>query len=212
MIAHSFYVVYLLLFGTSLITFIESLRTPIPAIRHILNIETAVSLVAGMVYGLFVTMSQKPDFDIAAVTPIRYVDWAITTPMLLLVFLLFFNFYNRETLHAGDYGLVVLLNFVMLISGYLGETGRIPRTPACAIGFIAFAAMIGVIYTRFLHGAARRDLLAVFIAFVVIWSAYGVAFMLPVTEKNLAYNALDTISKVFLGLFMWVYYGKVLTV
>ena len=88
----SFTVCYLVLFGTAAITFIEALRNSNVHARHILNLETAVSLTAGVVYGMFITMVDREDFDLKKVTYYRYVDWSITTPMLLLVLLLFITF------------------------------------------------------------------------------------------------------------------------
>jgi len=207
----SFFVVYALLFGTALVTFIESLRTTSRAARHILNLETAVSLVAGFFYGVFVTMSQREDFALEAITPLRYMDWAITTPILLLIFLLFFNFYNQEDLHARDLLIVVALNYVMLAAGYLAETGRCSRAAGGIVGFAAFFAMVAFIYAKFVHGAVQRHLLGVFAAFVAIWGAYGIAYMLrDDADKNAAYNALDVCAKVFFGLYVWGLYGGVM--
>lgn len=212
LVKHTFFITYLLLFGTALVTFIEALRTGSRDARHILNLDTAVSLVAGFVYGLFVDLSRRPDFNLQEITPVRYVDWFITTPLLLLIILLFFNYYNKETLHVSDFAIVIFLNYLMLGFGYLGEIGYLAKPTANALGFIAFFAMLAYIYTHFVHGAVQRHLLAVFIAFSLIWAAYGIVALMPDVEKNVGYNILDTISKVFLGLFMWTYYGKVLTI
>ena len=207
----SFFVVYALLFGTALVTFIESLRTTSRAARHILNLETAVSLVAGFFYGVFVTMSQREDFALEAITPLRYMDWAITTPVLLLVFLLFFNYYNQEDLRARDLLIVVALNYVMLAAGYLAETGRCSRAAGGIFGFAAFFAMVAFIYTKYVHGAVQRHLLGVFAAFVAIWGAYGIAYMLrDEADKNAAYNVLDVCAKVGFGLYLWGSYGGVM--
>ena len=43
---HSFYITYAFLVTTGTITFIESLRTQIEPMRHILNLETCISIVA----------------------------------------------------------------------------------------------------------------------------------------------------------------------
>jgi bacteriorhodopsin len=52
-----------------------------------MNIETAVSLVAGMVYGYLNEEVRKPGADLKKITQIRYVDWSVTTPLILLVIL-----------------------------------------------------------------------------------------------------------------------------
>ena len=50
----SFTITYILLLTTALITFIEAMRTNIPVIRHIFNLETSISLVASYFYSIFV--------------------------------------------------------------------------------------------------------------------------------------------------------------
>ena len=51
---HSFYITYAFLVTTGTITFIESLRTNIVPMRHILNLETCISIVAAFFYGKFI--------------------------------------------------------------------------------------------------------------------------------------------------------------
>ena len=41
---------------TGTITFIEAMRTDIVQMRHILNLETCISIVAAYFYGKFITM------------------------------------------------------------------------------------------------------------------------------------------------------------
>ena len=50
----SFYITYVLLLTTAAITFIEAIRTQNPVIRHVLNLETCISVVAGYFYYIFV--------------------------------------------------------------------------------------------------------------------------------------------------------------
>ena len=54
LIHFSFMITYVILLTTATITFIEALRTQNPRIRHILNLETCISCVAGYFYGLFI--------------------------------------------------------------------------------------------------------------------------------------------------------------
>ena len=60
-IKFSFTVSYILLLTTATITFIEALRTQTPYIRHILNLETAISVVAGYFYSIFVDKIAKSE-------------------------------------------------------------------------------------------------------------------------------------------------------
>ena len=53
-VKNSFYFTYVFLITTGVITFVEALRNPIPQIRHIMNLETCISIVAGYFYSIFV--------------------------------------------------------------------------------------------------------------------------------------------------------------
>ena len=55
----SFTLTYILLITTSTITIIEALRTQNPMIRHIFNLETVISLIAGYFYSIFVSIIEK---------------------------------------------------------------------------------------------------------------------------------------------------------
>ena len=81
---NTFSTTYTLLLTTAVITFIEALRTPNPKIRHILNLETCISCVAGYFYALFVAKINDKKLDWHDITETRYIDWSITTPMMLL--------------------------------------------------------------------------------------------------------------------------------
>ena len=95
---YSFYITYAFLVTTGTITFIESLRTNIVPMRHILNLETCISIVAAFFYGNFINkLKDKKDHvdDETLQNEIndnRYVDWMITTPIMLLVLILAFQY------------------------------------------------------------------------------------------------------------------------
>lgn len=206
----SFTVCYLVLFGTAAITFIEALRNSNVHARHILNLETAVSLTAGVVYGMFITMVDREDFDLKKVAYYRYVDWSITTPMLLLVLLLFITFHSKKSLSISWYLIIVILNYIMLLCGYFGEIKYLDKRLSQIFGFAAFITMLVVIYTVFLY---KKSLLSpeviLFLIFSIVWGMYGVAAEFDDYAKNIMYNILDVIAKVFLGLGLWAYYGGV---
>jgi hypothetical protein len=50
----SFMITYILLMTTGTITFIEAIRTKYIHVRHVLNLETCISVVAGYFYSVFV--------------------------------------------------------------------------------------------------------------------------------------------------------------
>jgi sensory rhodopsin len=203
----SFFVSYLILFGYTCITLIEAIRTPFVHVRHIMNLETTVSLVAGLAYGFFSTEIQKENPDLNYISKIRYVDWMITTPMILLVLLLFYN-PKSASIDYKTFIAIVGLNAGMLASGYYGETGDLTRTQGSALGFAFFVALLGLIYNCCIPKGSN---LAVFGLFSVIWTLYGLNYMIKDEEtKNTFYNILDVISKALFGIVLWLYFGHIL--
>lgn len=203
---NTFYTSYLVLFGYTIITLIEAIRTPSVLIRHIMNIETAISLVAGMVYSFFNEEIKKPGVDLKKITQIRYVDWSITTPLILLVILLFYN--GENAIDYKTYLAVIGLNAGMLYSGYLGETGAVHKMTGGIAGFVFFGLMLALFYSCCIPGKASP---VVFYVFALIWTLYGVAYYIEDEEnKNISYNVLDVIAKALFGVVLWSYYGKVL--
>ncbi len=203
---NTFYTSYLVLFGYTIITLVEAIRTPSVQVRHIMNIETAISLVAGMVYSTFNEEIKKPGVDLRNITQLRYVDWSITTPLILLVILLFYN--GGNAIDYKTYLGIAGFNAGMLYAGYLGETGAIQKMSGGILGFLFFGAMLTLFYSCCIPGKANP---AVFWIFALIWTLYGVAYYIEDEEtKNISYNILDVLAKAIFGVVLWSYYGKVL--
>jgi sensory rhodopsin len=197
---------YLVLMGYTGLTLIEALRTTNINVRHVMNIETTVSLVAGIAYSIFNEMIKQPTVDLLEITKIRYIDWSITTPLIILVILLFYG----GSIHpqASVYGALIVLNWGMLLFGYLGELGILSKMAGCGLGFVFFIAMLYTLYSCCVPAKANPT---VFFLFAIIWSFYGIAYLLDEENKNIAYNVLDVISKAIFGVVLYLYYGKVLT-
>lgn len=213
----SFVITYILLLTTGIITLIEALRTPIPAFRHVMNLETCISIVAGYFYSIFIKkieeFSEKDvPIDWKDITLNRYIDWAITTPMMLLVLCLVLSQNIKTNIKIKTYFFIVLLNYLMLYIGYLGETDVIDHTVAMITGFIPFIIMFGIIFTTFLKPKYNFANYSLFTVFVSIWSVYGLAYMLNEEYKNIVMNILDCIAKCFVGLSLWAYYTKIVVV
>ena len=95
LISNTFYITYAFLMTTATITFIEAIRTKNPKIRNILNLETCISVVAAFYYGQFVDDLQV-GVNYEKINLTRYVDWSITTPIMLLVLVLALLFNNKK--------------------------------------------------------------------------------------------------------------------
>lgn len=209
----SFYFTYVLLITTGTITFIEALATKDPVVRHVMNLETCISIIAGYFYSQFTTKvatDTSETINYKDINETRYTDWFITTPLMILALMIALSYNNKQSVHVGTYISAVLLNFGMLYSGYLGEKETISKTKGCVIGFIFFAALFGLIYMTFVKGCSKTFNFVLFGIYLVLWSIYGIVYLLDEETKNIAYNALDAIAKSIVGVGMWTYFTKIL--
>lgn len=210
----TFYSTYALLFTTGTITFIEALRTDIPEVRHIMNLETCISLVAGFYYSLFNTQikeseDKKIPIDYKAINNIRYSDWMITTPLMILVLCGTLAYNKKMSLHLLTYFILVVLDLGMIGLGYLGETNKMNRNTALITSFICFFLMFGLIGYTFFQGKSPLANYIIFGAFVIIWGIYGFIYNLDEEKKNIIFNILDAIAKSIMGIFLWGYFTKI---
>ena len=206
----SFTLTYVLMITTGTITLIEALRTKIPLVRHIFNLETVISIIAGYFYGKFVSkinesFENKKEIDWAEIVRTRYLDWAITTPLMLLVFMNVLAHHQNHTPKFQVYLLVVLLNYFMLYTGYKGELLK-DNNGYYVMSFMAFFLMFGIIYWLYVRPKYVRFNYVLFFVFFVIWSMYGVVYKMDIRTRNIVYNVLDLIAKSFVGIGLWVYF------
>jgi bacteriorhodopsin len=206
----SFMITYIILLTTATITFIEALRTSSPQIRHIFNLETAISLIAGYFYSLFIIKINVDRIDYTELSKMRYIDWSITTPIMLLVLILVLGQNIKQKVSLLFYILLVLLNYSMLIFGYLGTINSIPPLQALLLGFVPFILIFYLIYIKFIKGHKSVANKIVFTIYVVLWSLYGVVYTFEDELKNIGYNVLDLFAKCFVGLGLWGYYTHIL--
>ena len=202
----TFFISYLVLLGYTSITLIEAVRTPSRNIRHVMNLETTVSFVAAIVYGLFNEMVKTHDWQLKDFTKLRYLDWMITTPLIILGLLLFYN-QSVSSIPYKTFFTMVCFNWLMLLSGYMGEQGSIPKEVGVGLGFGFLVALLWLMYTCCIPTGSNSSAL---ITFAILWSLYGIVYMLDEETKNISYNVLDIFSKAVFGVGLWLFYGKVL--
>jgi len=212
----SFIITYILLLTTATITFIEAMRTNIPAVRHVLNLETCISLVAGYFYSLFVEKIVKSEekmtnMDWSETSQIRYMDWFITTPFMLIALCLVLSSNIKKTISLPTLVAVILLDYAMLYAGYLGEMKQISIWAAELLGFGAFFGMFYLIYDKYVKPVANNANRILFGIYFAIWSIYGVAYLFNDEYKNIVMNILDLFAKCFMGIGLWVYYTGIIS-
>jgi len=191
-----------------------SLFTRVPLsfsfIKQLLLLEVFVQFIEGLFY-IYWLFNFK---TISNITPKRYFDWVITTPTMLinLIFYLIFldhkenntsdklNFFDLFNTEFYTIVTVLLLNWAMLLFGYLGEVSVIPVLLGVSLGFIPFLIYYYIIYEK--YAVLSDDGLKMFFYFFIFWSLYGVAAVLPYKMKSMWYNILDLFAKNFFGLFL----------
>jgi hypothetical protein len=181
-------------------------------LHNILIIETFVQFIEIFFYVLFLrTMIQTSLSDMAK---IRYYDWFITTPTMLFSTIAFFK-YKQNLLEQHETPLtlkqfisenykniltIFVLNFLMLLFGYLGETAVIDNYVAVFIGFVFFALMFYIIYEDY---AIPSQEFTMFYLTTFVWAIYGFVALLDPTMKNNTLNILDLIAKNFFGIYIY---------
>ena len=206
----TFSITYTLLLTTAIITFIEALRTPNAKIRHILNLETCISFVASYFYSKFIIQMNAKNINWYQITQTRYIDWSITTPMMLLALCLVLSMNSNTIIHLNIISSIIILNYIMLLFGYLGEIKKIGRILAVILGFIAFLLMYYIVFVNFVKPKYSKANYILFGIYFIVWSLYGIVYLFDEEYKNIITNILDLIAKCIVGLGLWVYYTDII--
>jgi hypothetical protein len=185
------------------------MQVPLAAniIKQLLILELLVQVIEGSFYfWLFYNFN-----SITNVTPKRYLDWVITTPTMLVTLIIYLIYLNNKTTSNLEFFQVfnenfntiisvLLLNWLMLLFGYLGETNIIPTLLGVFLGFIPFLIYYYLIFINYVN--FDNSGWQLFFYFFFFWSLYGVAATLPYYIKNTFYNILDLFAKNFFGIFL----------
>ena len=176
-------------------------------LKDLLTVELIVQIIEFIFYVWLIYYFNKASRNI---TPFRYVDWAVTTPLMLITLSAFLQHDGTASNRLSDFlsnhtasiVQIVLLNAAMLLCGLIGEFGFLSHYASTALGFIPFALNFKYIKDTFLPSSEDVFKNAVFYWFVFFWSLYGVFAVMNYTTKNTGYNILDIFSKNFFGLFL----------
>jgi bacteriorhodopsin len=176
-------------------------------LKDLLKVELFVQIIEFIFYIWLIFYFHK---NARNITPFRYFDWAITTPLMLITLSAFLNHDGRTASrltdflsnHAGSVIKIVLLNATMLLFGFIGEIGLLNPYTSTALGFIPFILNFKYIKDTFLPVANDNGTNCIVYWFVFFWSLYGVFAVMSYTVKNTGYNILDIFAKNFFGIFL----------
>lgn len=178
-------------------------------LKSVLSLEMLVQGFELLFYVLFLVW-----FDLAHLAQNRYLDWFITTPVMLFTMSAYFLHQDAEQnnsgesitiediflLHRSTLIEIFIWNTLMLFFGFLGEIGWISTTAAFSIGTFSLLRSFYLLYRDFAQKSEQGK--SLFTLLFVLWSGYGVAFLFPVVPKNIGYNVLDILAKNFFGVYL----------
>lgn len=181
-------------------------------LTDIMILETIVQFIEMTFYIWLVFYLSTLNFD---VTYVRYFDWFLSTPIMLISTTFFMRYLASKSLNQMitikniiktnwiELLKIGVSNVFMLLFGFLAEINIITRTNGLIFGSLAFLYTFYVIYSEFVDNNNTNKIL--FYTMFTIWSLYGVAYMFPYITKNTVYNYLDVVSKNFYGLFIYYF-------
>jgi len=197
---NAFYFNYVWMFITIIVTLLSAMVLKIPLHRYIMLMEAAISTISTTIYYFLhkkIVLNEKNNepVDWKEITVLRYNGWMFSTPIMLIAFLLFLSSTTKVKLTIPVALTIVILDWIMLFIGYLGELGTITRNTAFFSGFIPLFIIFGIIYQTFLKNKYMFFNYVIFSFFVIFWSLYGIGYMWDLESKNYLMNVLDLLSK-----------------
>ena len=149
-------------------------------------------------------------------TVYRYIDWLITVPLQIIEFYLILKVCTNVS--SGLFWKLLGASLVMLVGGFMGETGA---ADAMIAGVIATLAWLYIIYEVFAgeagklnassgNAAAQSAFGTIRLIVTVGWAIYPVGYWLAtgpgadMANANLIYNLADFINKIAFGLAIYV--------
>ena len=181
-------------------------------LKEILYFENIVQTIEFIFY-IWLKNKLKLSIALKTLSISRYYDWFFTTPTMLFSTIVFLNYQEKvenNTLkkftikefyqnNSNDVKFITITNFLMLLSGYLGETNVISKDKSLIFGFIFFILSFKRIYKYAEKSILGKKLYKILL---IIWGLYGFAYLLSEEYKNISYNILDLFAKNFFGVYI----------
>ena len=155
----TFYGVYYFMLFSLFVTLISTFIVSDSRLRSILVIEVLVTGISSFMYYLFkenislyfnVSHKNGDTIDLTIIDQLRYKGWAFTTPLMLIALCLFLSYSTKININPFLIITILILDFIMLLLGYLGEIHMMNRIEAMVLGFIPFLVIFYLIFSTFL--------------------------------------------------------------
>jgi sensory rhodopsin len=164
----------------------------------IVKAEVAIMAIASTQYALTFIIENsnvlEKDSELFA-QQLRYLDWLITTPLLL------YTFWDLARINGykGEFLLILLADIIMILSGIVAEftSNRNVAIIFYIIGMVAYGIIIWKVVEimNFFKGADRTDERNLGWFFILGWLIYPIGFILPTEPKYILFSIGDFINK-----------------
>jgi bacteriorhodopsin len=185
--------------------------------RHHATVAVGITAVAASSYYAMVHGFGNLDMMGMTLQSARYIDWLITTPLLLLSLCLV-GLPSKVKGRAWTIATLVFLDVYMIVTGFLGALADANTKwmwyVASSVALLLIAYVLYVTIMKTVRMVGGKDLtklyttLAVYLS--VLWVAYPVVWLLGTTgqnkisfnTENAVYAVLDLLAKVGFGLLL----------
>ena len=148
---------------------------------------------------------------------LRYVDWLITVPILMVEFYIILKAVTNVS--SSVFWKLLIASTIMLVFGYMGEAGMMNVMTAFVIGMAAWLYMIYEIFAGEAgqasansgNGTAQTAFNALRLIVTVGWAIYPIGYAvgyfgggIDAGSLNVIYNFADFVNKIAFGLIIYV--------
>ena len=176
---------------------------------------TVAALVTGVAWYHYSYMREHWIITGESPLVLRYVDWLITVPLQVSEFYLILAAVGVASMAL--FWRLVGASVVMVVSGFLGESGAIDIWLGFAVGMIAWAYIIYEIWVGDAKEASKNAsegtqfaFRAMAIILTMGWAIYPIGYVYgadgdteAINNLNILYNIADVLNKTAFGLMVW---------
>ena len=204
----SFLMAMLAMMGAALFMILQQNQLP-DRFKSVTSVSIVLLVIAGVSYYFMLQTYQSGIASGSGKFPthVRYVDWLLTTPLLLLEFPLLLGVGKKGGKFIKK---LVIFDLLMIIFGYVAELNA--SFPPVHYGFFLLSCICWL-YIAFLMLMAlqslppqvgpslQRTLKFISMLFLLGWAVYPLGFLSPLLQiqpdiRELCYNIADVINKV----------------
>jgi bacteriorhodopsin len=197
--------------------FIAMKNSIIPRYRSTMVVSAVILFIAALNYYYMKTWYMESiEGGIASFpTAFRYIDWVLTTPLMLVKFPLLLGLGKNGQSFMNK---LIVFDLIMIISGFFGEI--LIDEPTLHYSFFAVGVVSWLVILYLLISATRnlperfsptvRKCVKAMVLFVLLgWSIYPLGYILPSfglpqDVRELVYNIGDIINKVGLAIVVYI--------